>query len=245
MFLTLINFSFDKGGPLTLPSYIYASVNPIFTEFANKPNEIPLRKEPKNTRMAADNMRTLLWMVTDREFRKQETCHETQAPVNKIGSGVVSEGLDDEQISQTVNLINDLNFGLSNNTTILRPDDDDVVVKCSAPDEEKKANFSIDNYIPNPEEKLIEPVVSYCPPVKDNVYWNQFEGLDYDSADEKSPFEESFQESDDDEDESKDASAIFLGKPGQNFDGECRKIPTPTMDQKNVLTEEIIALLYD
>lgn len=60
-----------KDGPLISPYNISFDFIPVFHDKPYAENHIIRRKEPKETRMATDKVRTLMWMTQDRENKKK------------------------------------------------------------------------------------------------------------------------------------------------------------------------------
>uniref|UniRef100_A0AC34F0G2 Uncharacterized protein n=1 Tax=Panagrolaimus sp. ES5 TaxID=591445 RepID=A0AC34F0G2_9BILA len=231
----------DKGSPLILPSDIKNSMIPQFKEIASKPNEILLRKEPRDTRMAADNMRTLLWMTSERESRKLESLQSSQDLLSSILNDIQNGKIDDEQIDNAIQLVSDMNIGESTNADNSTTQQSGII-ECVVLNTE--LDVKSENYIPKIQKHNIKPITSYRSQIKNDT--NEFDGLDFDDGDIDSPIEESSEnEISNDEEEANEDQIIFLNKPGESFRGQSTGQPTAFLDEKSDSPQDIVALIFN
>ena len=101
------HFRFDKGEPLISPAVISVNYLPVFKEIVTKPNNVRLRSEPSETRMATDKARTLMWMVQDRENKKLEVLHKIKEQAFEI----VDKSANDEELESAIKSLKDFVFG--------------------------------------------------------------------------------------------------------------------------------------
>uniref|UniRef100_A0A914Z8Y5 Uncharacterized protein n=1 Tax=Panagrolaimus superbus TaxID=310955 RepID=A0A914Z8Y5_9BILA len=232
----------DKGSPLILPSNIKNSMIPKFKEIASKSNEIILRKEPRDTRMAADNMRTLLWMTSERESRKLEIIQGSQDLLSSILNDIQNGKIDDEQIDNAIQLVSDMNIGEATNGDNSKHNESGII-ECIVPN--TALDVKSDNYIPKVQKHSIKAIISYRSQVKNDT--DEFDGLDFDDGDIDSPLDESSlnEISDEEEGASEDHQTIFVNKSGENFHGQSSSNPTLVLDENVDSPQDIVALIYN
>jgi hypothetical protein len=190
--------------------------------------------------MAADNMRTLLWMTSERESRKLENLHASKDLLSSILNDIQNGRLDDNQIDHAIQLVSDMNIGEPINDIDLKSNETGIIEYISPNTE---LDVKADNYVPKIQKNSLKEIIPYRSQAKNDT--NEFDGLDFEDGDVDSPPDESENEISEDDEEESEGHALFVNKEGENFHGHSAVKPSTILDEKNVSPQDIVALIYD